>query len=146
MYDGNTESNEKTTKKGSLIITKKTMTTSAKCAITAILSVIMLIALANFAIGTVNAADDADKQITDYGTIDWSTAAQGYISFTASGAECILVLQDPSGRQASFAVDKDETVKVSLEDGSGTYKYAIGRYTDGGTACHVDYKNSFSVS
>ena len=36
---------------------KKTMTTSAKCTITAILSVIMLIALANFAIGAVNASD-----------------------------------------------------------------------------------------
>ena len=146
MYDGNTESNEKMTKKGSSIIMKKAMTTSAKCAIIAILSAIMLIALANFAIGAVNAADAANKQTTGYGTVDWSTAAQGYISFTASGTERIFVLQDSSGKQVSFAVDKNETVKISLEDGSGTYKYAIGRYTDGGTACHVDYKNSFSVS
>ena len=125
---------------------KKTMTTSAKCAIIAILSAIMLIALANFAIGAVNAADAADKQATGYGIVDCSTAAQGYIRFTASGAERIFILQDPNGRQASFAVDKDKTVKISLEDGSGTYKYAIGRYSDDGTACHVDYKNSFSVN
>lgn len=87
-----------------------------------------------------------NKQATGYGTVDWSTAAQGYISFMASGAGRILVLQDPSGKQESFAVDKDETIKVSLEDGSGTYYYAIGRYTEDGTACHVDYKNSFSVN
>ena len=124
---------------------KKTVTTSAKCAIIAILSAIMLIALANFAIGAVNAADAADRQTTGYGTVDWSTAAQGYISFTASGAERIFVLQTPSGRQAYFAVDKNETVKVPLEDGSDTYNYAIG-YADGETACHVDYKNSFSVN
>ena len=146
MYDGNTESNEKMTKKGSSIIMKKAVTNNAKCAIIAILSVIILIALASFAIGAVNAADSADRQTTGYGTVDWSTAAQGYISFTASGAERILVLQDPSGRQVGFAVDKDETVKISLEDGSGIYQYAIGRYTDDGTDCHVDCKNSFSVN
>ena len=71
MYDGNTEYNEKMTTKGSLIIMKKAIMTNAKYAITAVLSIIMLIALTNL---------------------------------------------------------------------------AIGRYTDGGTACHVDYKNSFSVN
>lgn len=75
MYDGNTESNEKMTKKGSSIIMKKAMTTST---IIAILSAIMLIVLAGPAIGAVNAADAADRQNTGYGTVDWSTATQGY--------------------------------------------------------------------
>ena len=121
------------------------MTTKMK-PIAAILSIIMLIALAGFAAGA-NAADvGSGRQITGYGTVDWSAAAQGYIEFTASGAERVLVLQDPGGGQASYAADEGETIRIALEDGLGNYCYAIGEYADGGTACRIIYKNSFAVS
>ena len=121
------------------------MTTKMKL-IAAILSIIMLIAFAGFA-GTANATDvGSGRQITGYGTVVWSTAAQGYIEFTASGSERVLVLQSPGGVQASYVADEGETIRIALEDGPGNYCYAIGEYADGGTACRVVYKNSFAVS
>ena len=122
------------------------MTTKMK-PIATILSIIMLIALAGFAAGAADAVDvGSGRQITGYGTVDWSAAAQGYIEFTASGAERVLVLQGPGGGQASYAADEGETIRIALEDGSGNYCYAIGEYADGGTACRIIYKNSFAVS
>ena len=58
---------------------KKTMTINAKHPITALLGIITLIALVGFSAN----ATAADKQTTDYGIVDWSTAAQGYDTFTA---------------------------------------------------------------
>ena len=120
---------------------KKTMAINAKHFITALLGIITLLALVGFSAN----ATTADRQTTDYGIVDWSTATQGSITFTASGQERILVLQGPSGTQASYAVDKGKTVKIALADGAGTYHYVICNAVDGGTACFIDYKSSFTV-
>lgn len=125
---------------------KKTIRSNARCALAAILSIMLLTALCGFAAVTANAtAANADKQTTDYGTVDWSAAADGYITFTASGQECVFILQSPGGRRTSLVMDGGETVTVVLTDGAGAYQYAIGRCIDDGSACRVDYKDSFVV-
>ena len=90
-------------------------------------------------------ADGNNKKTTSYGTVDYWTAAQGYITFTASGAERVFVLQRPDGKQAGFTVSKSTSVKVALTGGTGTYQYVIGHNTADGTAYYSDYKSSFSV-
>lgn len=83
---------------------------------------------------------------TQYGTVDWSTAANGYITFTAKGQERALILQGPNtGVQACFTVAKDDSIKVALMDGTGKYQYAIANNTNGGKSYRVQYKNSFTV-
>ena len=65
---------------------KKVTKINARYALAAILSVMLLTVLCGFAAVTVNTtAANADKQTTDYGTVDWSAATQSYITFTASG-------------------------------------------------------------
>ena len=80
-----------------------------------------------------------------YGTVDWSTAAQGYITFTAKGQTREFILQGPNtGVQSLFTVAKDETIKVALTDGTGTYQYAIANPVTT-TGYRIQYKNSFNV-
>ena len=125
---------------------KKTMRINARYALAAILSIMLLIALCGFAAGAVKSADATDaKQTTGYGTVYWTTADCGFITFTASGQERVFVLQGPSGAQTSLAVNKGETVSVALTDGTGIYSYLIGSYANSGSACRVDYKDSFVV-
>ena len=76
--------------------------------------------------------------------MDWSTAPQGYISFTAVGSKRVFVLQGPNGIQDSFTAAKGETVKAILMDGTGTYQYVIGHSTADKSGYYVDYKNSFT--
>lgn len=81
---------------------------------------------------------------TPYGTVDRSTAARGYISFTANGRSRAFILDAPDGTRAYFAVAKGETVKAALAGGTGTYTYKIAtRGSDGYD--YVDRKKSFTV-
>ena len=91
--------------------------------------------------------DSKDTSMSNsYGTVDWSTAAQGYITFTAKGQTRIFILQGPNtGAQALMEVAKDETIKVALVDGTGKYQYAIANNTNGGKNYKIQYKNSFNV-
>lgn len=82
-----------------------------------------------------------------YGTVDWSTAASGYITFTAKGQERVFLLEGPNtGVQALFTVAKDASIKVALMDGTGKYQYAIGYNNTDRKTYHIQYKNSFQVS
>lgn len=90
---------------------------------------------------TKNASDD-----TAYGKVDWSTAAQGYITFTAKGQQREFILEGPNGKKALFTLEKDETIKASLVDGTGKYQYAIANKTADGKAHLVQYKNNFNVA
>ena len=122
------------------------MKINARYALAAILSIMLLTILVG-GIAAANAADaSADKQTTDYGTVDWSAATQGYITFTASGQERVFVLQGPNGTRTGLAVDGGETIKIALMDGTGTYQYAIGRCTADGTACRIKYKGRYTAS
>lgn len=85
------------------------------------------------------------KMDNSYGTIDWSTAANGYITFTAKGQTREFILQGPNGAQALATVDKGDSVKIALTDGTGKYQYAIGNITNNGKSYSVQYKNSFQV-
>lgn len=91
------------------------------------------------------ANNSKNVQDTSYGKVDWSMAAQGYIEFTAKGAERILILQGPNDITTNVNVAKDETVKVALIDGTGKYQYAIGNLNTNSSTIKVLYKNSFSV-
>lgn len=88
-----------------------------------------------------NTSDD-----TSYGKVDWSTAAQGYITFTAKGRERCFILEGPNGKKAIFTVQKDVTVKAALIDGTGTYQYAVANNSADGKTYSVQYKKSFSVA
>lgn len=89
------------------------------------------------------------KMDNGYGTVDWSTAANGYITFTAKGQTRVFVLQGPDDTQALlqalFEVNKGDMIKVALVDGTGKYQYAIANNTNGGKSYRVQYKNSFTV-
>ena len=85
------------------------------------------------------------KMDNGYGTVDWSTAANGYITFTAKGQTRVFVLQGPDDTQALFEVAKGNTIKVALVNGTGKYQYAIANNTNGGKSYRVQYKNSFTV-
>lgn len=85
------------------------------------------------------------KMDNSYGTVDWSTAASGYITFTAKGQTRVFVLQGPDDTQALFEVAKGNTIKIALVDGAGKYQYAIANNTNGGKSYRVQYKNSFAV-
>ena len=80
-----------------------------------------------------------------YGTVDWSTAANGYITFTAKGQTRMFVLQGPDDTQAMFRVNKGDTIKAALVDGTGKYQYAIANHTNDGKSYRIQYKNSFTV-
>lgn len=82
---------------------------------------------------------------TPYGTVDWSTAAHGYVSFTAAGKARAFILDAPDGSKAYFTVARGETVKAALAGGDGTYKYAIAtREADGYD--YIDCKGGFRVT
>ena len=85
------------------------------------------------------------KMNNGYGTVDWSTAANGYITFTAKGQKRCFILQGPNDKQVICTVKKGETVKIALVDGTGKYQYAICNLTDNDTAYLIQYKNSFTV-
>ena len=85
------------------------------------------------------------KMDNGYGTVDWSTAANGYITFTAKGQTRVFVLQGPDDTQALFEVAKGDMIKVALVNGTGKYQYAIANITNGGKSYRVQYKNSFTV-
>ena len=85
------------------------------------------------------------KMDNSYGTVDWSTAANGYITFTAKGQTRCFILQGPNDKQVSCHVAKDETVQIALVDGTGKYQYAIANITNNGKNYRVQYKNSFTV-
>lgn len=83
---------------------------------------------------------------TNYGKVDWSTANQGYISFTAKGQERCFILEGPNGKQTICTVAKDGIIKIALIDGTGKYQYAIANNTNNGKNYRIQYKNSFAVS
>ena len=85
------------------------------------------------------------KMDNDYGTVDWSTAANGYITFTAKGRTREFILQGPNDKQVTCDVKKNETVQIALIDGTGKYQYAIANHANGGKNYRVQYKNSFTV-
>lgn len=85
------------------------------------------------------------KMDNSYGTVDWSMAANGYITFTAKGQERCFILQGPNDKQVICSVAKGDTIKVALVDGTGKYQYAIANNTNGGKSYRVQYKNSFTV-
>lgn len=91
------------------------------------------------------AVDSGNKNTTSYGTVDWSTAAQGYISFTAAGQEQVFILQRPDGMQSNFGLAKNTTAKIALTGGTGTYQYIIGRYTEDKSVYWADYKNTIQI-
>lgn len=82
---------------------------------------------------------------TNYGKVDWSTANQGYVTFTAKGQIREFILESPNGKQELFTVPKGDTAKASLIDGIGKYQYAIANLTSNGKSYTVQYKNSFEV-
>lgn len=87
-------------------------------------------------------ADPGHIAKTSYGTVDWSTAAQGNIAFTAKGQARAFILYAPDGSKAYFTVGKGDTIQVALAGGSGTYAYKIAtRGSDGYD--YVDCKGSF---
>lgn len=83
---------------------------------------------------------------TNYGKVDWSTANQGYITFTAKGQTREFILEGPDGKQTLCTIAKDQTIKAALLDGTGKYQYAIANTTKNGKSYSIQYKNSFSVS
>lgn len=83
---------------------------------------------------------------TNYGKVNWSTANQGYISFTAKGQERCFILEGPNGKQTICTVAKDGIIKIALIDGTGKYQYAIANNTNNGKNYRIQYKNSFTVS
>ncbi len=85
------------------------------------------------------------KMDNNYGTVDWSTAANGYVTFTAKGQTRVFILQGPNGAQGIFEVAKGDNAKIALLDGTGKYQYAIANNTNGGKSYSVQYKNSFQV-
>ena len=126
-----------------------TITINAKRIILVVLSIILLITFGGFILGTARAADNStDAQTTNYGTVNWSTAKQGYITFTASsssGQERVFILQGPTGKQMFFTVAENTTINIDLTDGIGGYQYAIAHSSDG-KYFYIDYKNSFPVN
>ena len=126
-----------------------TITINAKRIILVVLSIILLITFGGSILGTARAADNStDAQTTNYGTVNWSTAKQGHITFTASsssGQERVFILQGPTGKQSFFTTAGNTTIKAALEDGTGIYQYAIGHHSEDRALIYIDYKNSFAV-
>ena len=89
--------------------------------------------------------DKTTKVDNKYGTVDWSTCNQGYITFTAKGQTREFILEGPNGVQSLFTSAKGETIKVALVDGTGKYQYAIANTVENGASYLVQYKNSFNV-
>ena len=89
--------------------------------------------------------DKTTSMSNQYGTVDWSTCNQGYITFTAKGQERCFILESPNGIQSDFTSAKGETIKVALVDGTGKYQYAIANNTSDGKSYTIQYKNSFNV-
>ena len=85
------------------------------------------------------------KMDNNYGTVDWSTAANGYITFTAKGQTRVFLLQGPNDAQGLFEVAKGDSIKVALTGGTGKYQYAIANNTNDGKSYSIQYKNSFQV-
>ena len=91
-------------------------------------------------------ANNETMSVTNYGTVDWSTAAQGYVTFTAAESDRVLVLQSSDGTQAFFGASKGETIVAPLPSGDGAYQYAIGLSAPDGVGFRIDYKNSFNAA
>lgn len=92
-----------------------------------------------------NVTDKTTSMSNQYGTVDWSTCNQGYITFTPKGQTREFILEGPNGVQSLFTSAKGNTIKVALVDGTGKYQYAIANNTNNGKSCRVQYKNSFNV-
>ena len=91
------------------------------------------------------AANNETMSVTNYGTVDWSTAAHGYVTFTASESNRVLVLQSSDGTKAFFSASKGETIVAPLPSGGGAYQYAIGHSAPNDAGIYIDYKNSFNA-
>ena len=91
------------------------------------------------------AANHETMSVTNYGTVDWSTAAHGYVTFTASESNRVLVLQSSDGTKAFFSASKGETIVAPLPSGGGAYQYAIGHSVPNDAGIYIDYKNSFNA-
>lgn len=89
--------------------------------------------------------DKTTSMANKYGTVDWSTCNQGYITFTAKGQTRVFLLEGPNGVQSLFEVASDDSIKVALVDDTGKYQYAIANNTNGGKNYRIQYKNSFNV-
>lgn len=89
--------------------------------------------------------DKTTKMDNKYGTVDWSTCNQGYITFTPKGQTREFILEGPNGVQSLFTSAKGTTIKIALVDGAGKYQYAIANNVDNGASYLVQYKNSFTV-
>lgn len=83
------------------------------------------------------------KQVTRYGTVDWSSANQGYISFTARGEARCFILEGPNSAQTFTTAQEGENVRAALTDGTGRYQYAIANARTDNKTCTIMYKNSF---
>ena len=124
---------------------KKTIAKNAKGSIVLPLTLVMIAAFV-FCSAACSGSDSNSTVSTTYGTVDWSTAAQGYITFTAAGQERGFILQGPNtGNQFFITVTKDESAEIALADGSGRYQYAILDKKEEKTSCPILYKNSFNV-
>lgn len=92
------------------------------------------------------AYDGKTSSVTNgYGTVDWSTANQGYVTFTAKVQEREFILEGLNVVQTLCTTAKGTTIKVALVDGTGKYQYAIANTTNNGKSYRVQYKNSFTV-
>lgn len=111
-----------------------------------ILAIFLLLSLTGCADSGPTTSNIKNINETTYGTVDWSTAAQGYITFTAKSQERHFILQGPNDTQVLLTVQKDEAIRVPLIDGTGRYQYAITNLNPDGKALTVQYKNSFHVS
>ena len=130
----------------SVIIMRKTVTNNTK-RFTVFLLNFVLLSLTLVAYGASCSGSEIDcTQETSYGTVDWSTAAHGYITFTAAGQDRCFILQGPNDNVQVFAAAARESVQIALTDGTGRYQYAISNKTEGNTAYLIQYKNSFSTS
>ena len=89
--------------------------------------------------------DKTTSMSNQYGTVDWSTCNQGYITFTAKGQTRVFLLEGPNGVLSIFTSDKNDTIKIILTDGTGKYQYAIANNTSDGKSYTIQYKNSFNV-
>ena len=119
----------------------KTNTARIGSFILVLVTIISLTACGNTNSGA--AAKIEQRRTTNYGTVDWTTAAQGYVTFTASGSDRVLVLQSSDGTKAFFSASKGETIVAPLPSGGGAYQYAIGHSASDGAGLYIDDKDSF---
>ena len=103
---------------------KKIITNNVK-KFTVFILTFALLSLALMVYGASCSASDSEishTQETSYGTVDWSTAAHGYITFTAAGQDRCFILQGPDGNTQVFAAAAKESIRIALTDGTGRYQ------------------------